>query len=65
MTEQRIKDYVNWLFEHPGTPWPGNRILTHTFWLRPNYRITFDLPCDLRRSEASRVEAMIKVLPLS
>lgn len=41
------------------------RTVTHQFVLRENFIVKFDLPLDFTPSEAERLSAMIKTLPLN
>lgn len=61
--ERRIRDYVNWIFDNPGTPWPGNQLLKHTFWLRSDCKVTVNLPCDFVGREAERLNDAIRTFP--
>jgi hypothetical protein len=39
-------------------------MLSHAYNLRTNLQVTFDLPADLSASEADRLAAFIKTLPI-
>ena len=42
----------------------GTDMLSHTFHLRADTRITFELPTDLSKQEAERLAAFIRILPI-
>jgi len=42
----------------------GVDMLSHTFYLRADTPVTFELPVDLTKQEAERIAAFIKTLPI-